>query len=503
MSVSIDVVHGNMATSKAQCTAIVVAQSCFEECMKRAEALCPDISTIAQQRGFIGKAGSTLIVPVVKETVQNVLLVGLGEARKGERSVELWRRAIGTIIRTVKQLKAGTVAIELTPIQVGQATSAQLLEQGIIAAMLAGYEFDTFITTHDATIVHALAVEFYTTERLIDTLQQARDRAEIIGHAVNEARQLKNLPPNVLNPKYVAAYAKEIAHKNNLKFTVFGREEMLKMGMGGIVGVGQGSVNEPQLVILEHAAPVDNAPTVAFVGKGITFDSGGLSLKPAKSMEDMKHDMSGAATVLQAIVALAQLKCPINVISVLPLAENMPSGTAMRPGDIIKFYNGKTAEVLNTDAEGRLILADALSYAVKQYAPDAIIDVATLTGACAAALGSFFSGMLSEHDTLAAQVALAGEKSGDPVWRLPLTDDYKVAMKSHVADLCNIGKAHYAAGATTAAVFLQHFVGDTPWVHLDIAGTAYDVPDISYYDRPTSTGTPTRLLIQLAMNYKV
>lgn len=503
MSVSVDVVHGSMTASRAKCRAIIVAQSCFQECMNRAAALCPDIAIIAKQRNFVGKAGSTLVVPVVsQDEVHNVLLVGMGDANRGERSIEFWRRAIGTIILTAKQIKASTISIELTPIAIGHATTAHLLEQGMIAAMLAGYDFDTFITSRDTSAVHAVAVEFYTTERLIDTLQHARDRAEIIGKAVNEARELKNLPANILNPIYVANYAKEFAHKNGLKYTVFGREEMINMGMGGITGVGQGSDNDPQLVILEYSAPVSNAPTVAFVGKGITFDSGGLSIKPAKSMEQMKHDMSGAAAVLQAIIALAQLKCPINVISLMPLAENMLGGNAMRPGDIIKFYNGKTAEVLNTDAEGRLILADALSYAVQHYKPNAIIDVATLTGACAAALGPFYSGMFSEHEELAQQVAHAGEISGDPVWRLPLNDYYKPALKSHVADLSNIGQGSYSAGATTAALFLQNFVGNTPWVHLDIAGTAYGVPDISYYDNYTATGTPTRLLINLAMNYK-
>ncbi len=218
-------------------------------------------------------------------------------------------------------------------------------------------------------------------------------------------------------------------------------------------------------------------------------------------METMKEDMSGAAAVIGAMQVLAQLKPAVNIIGITPLCENMPSGTATKPGDILRFYNGKTAEVKNTDAEGRLILADALSYAVKHFNPDAIIDLATLTGACAYALGPFFSGMISQHQELAQRVQEAARTSGDRVWPLPLDDDYKSAIKSNVADICNIGNPKYKAGAITAGFFLQQFVGDKPWVHLDIAGIAFDVPDISYYSTG-ATGVGVRLLVDLAMQWK-
>ncbi|HLB94070.1 MAG TPA: M17 family metallopeptidase, partial [Candidatus Babeliales bacterium] len=274
-----------------------------------------------------------------------------------------------------------------------------------------------------------------------------------------------------------------------------------QMGMGGLAGVSAGAAADCKFVILEYKTSEPNAPTVAFVGKGIMFDSGGLSIKPALNMEQMKDDMSGAAAVISAMGVLADLKPKINIIGLAPLAENLPSGTATKPGDIVTFYNGKTAEVKNTDAEGRLVLADALSYAVKHYQPDAIIDLATLTGACAYSLGPFFSGLFSEHEELTAQVIKAANRSGDFVWRLPLTDDYKVAVKAKVADLCNIGAKQYQAGATTAACFLQHFVGNTPWVHLDIAGTAFGVPDLPYYRSESATGVGVRLLIELAMSW--
>ena len=237
------------------------------------------------------------------------------------------------------------------------------------------------------------------------------------------------------------------------------------------------------------------------MGKGITFDSGGLSLKPPQYMETMKEDMSGAAAVIATMQAIAQLKPKVNVIGITPLSENLPSGKATMPGDVITFYNGKTAEVRNTDAEGRLVLADALSYAVKHYKLDALVDVATLTGACAYALGPFFTGLMSQHDKLTKRLQESADRSGDRVWPLPLHDDYKVAIKSAIADICNIGSKKYNAGAITAGFFLQNFVGDTPWVHLDIAGTAFDVPDVSYY-RPGATGVGVRLLIDLALNWR-
>jgi leucyl aminopeptidase len=283
------------------------------------------------------------------------------------------------------------------------------------------------------------------------------------------------------------------------------------MGMGGLAAVSRGSEIDCALIILEYKAQSPHAsysaeatkdrPTLCFVGKGITFDSGGLSLKPADSMETMKEDMSGAAAVICAIDALAQLKPDINIIAIAPTSENLPSGKATKPGDIVTFYNGKTAEIKNTDAEGRLILADALSYAVKHYKPDIIVDLATLTGACSRALGPVYSGLFSEHESLIKKLHEAGNISGDRLWQLPMGDDYKKAITSTVADICNIGSKQIMAGASTAAHFLQHFVDDTVWAHIDIAGTAFDVPNISYY-RPGGTGVGVRLLVALAMNWQ-
>ena len=268
--------------------------------------------------------------------------------------------------------------------------------------------------------------------------------------------------------------------------------------MGGLLAVSSGSEQEPRFIVVEYVPEKQSTETVGLVGKGVTFDSGGISIKPAQGMDEMKDDMAGAAAVISSMELIAHLKPRVNVIGIAPITENLPSGTALRPGDIITFYNGKTAEVKNTDAEGRLILADALAYAVKHYKLDALINFATLTGSCSAALGPFFCGLMSKHDHLAEQIAHASLESGDRAWRLPFHDDYKVAIRSAVADLCNIGNESYRAGSITAGFFLQNFVGDVPWAHLDIAGTSFNVPDISYY-RPGATGFGVRLLANLLL----
>ena len=290
------------------------------------------------------------------------------------------------------------------------------------------------------------------------------------------------------------------AQEYGLKATVFNKEEIISMKMGGIEGVARGSVHEPRLVVLEHRATRQDAPTIVLVGKGVTFDSGGLCLKPGESMISMKDDMAGAGVVLATMKVIAQLKPEINVVAIAPLVENMPSGTAQKPGDVLRTYNGKTIEVVDTDAEGRLILADALAYAVDKYKPDALIDLATLTGACAYALGVFYAGLFSQHDELAARLQKASERSGDRLCRLPMDNDYKPAIRSDIADVKNVGSKRYMGSAITAAFFLQTFTGTTPWVHLDIAGVAFGTPDLTYL-RPGATGYGIRLLTDLIMHW--
>lgn len=457
----------------------------------------PDLAKLINRYEFKGSAHSNFFVHMSKDNeTKGLILLGLG--KKGDKAVEHYRRALGSLIRLAEQHQCLHLALEVPPASFFDITSEQLGQETATVLAMAQYHFDEFFKEKKQKIFN---ITLQVDASDVAAFKKGLDTGVIIGKAVNKARYFIDLPAEKMTPDDLVKKAKEVAQERGLKCTVFNEAEIIKMGMGGLAAVSKGSDRDCHLVILEYKSSTKNAPTLAFVGKGITFDSGGLSLKPAQYMETMKEDMSGAAAVLEAIDALAQLNPSVNIISVMPISENLPSGKATKPGDIIHFYNGKTAEVRNTDAEGRLILADALSYTEQHYKPDAIIDVATLTGACAYAFGPFFTGMMSQYPDLVLKLQEAGNRTGDRVWALPFDDDYKVAIKSKVADICNIGSPVYKAGAITAGFFLQHFVEKTPWAHLDIAGTAFDVPDISYY-RPGATGSAVRLLVDLARNWK-
>jgi leucyl aminopeptidase len=460
-----------------------------------------DIKHLLKQERFEGKKGSVLTLPVTKNgKLIHLIFVGLGKKNDaGKLDIEQYRRALGSAIRAARKHRIGSLVIPQLDASLFGISASTLAQQTATTLRIAAYAFDVYITD-DARRPLDLTVVLSAPEHT-DEIKKGVHNGLIIGHAVNTARYWIDLPPIALTPPELANKAREIADKHGLKITVYGEEKIKEMGMGGLAGVSSGSHQDCQLVAMEYDCGDKNAPLLAFVGKGITFDSGGLSLKPPAYMETMKEDMSGAAAVISSMQAIAQLKPKVNVVAVAALSENLPSGTALKPGDIIRFYNGKTAEVLNTDAEGRLVLADALSYAVKHYKPTAMIDLATLTGACAYALGPFYAGLMSEHDDLAHKVLEFANESGDFAWRLPLTDDYKAAIKTPVADIKNIGDKRINAGAITAGCFLQNFVGDTPWVHLDIAGTAFDVPNISYYTTG-GTGYGVRLLTELAMHWQ-
>lgn len=464
--------------------------------------LCPNIDDILTDRHFKGTAGELISLPL--PALQNAYLIIAGIGAKNKDTVlciESYRRTVARIMRAAIGLYAPSVSLIIPDAKLFNCTVDYLVEQTTIIAQMSTYHFDQYITDEDRKEHHIDNLYLITDQSVEPLVKQAMEEGLIIGKAVNKARHWIDTPPLDATPLFLSAKAQEIGKAHNLKVTVFNEKEIIEMGMGGLAAVSRGSEVDCQLAIMEYKTNTPNAQTIALVGKGITFDSGGLSLKPAASMENMKDDMSGAAAVINTMEVIAQLKPNVNVIALAPLSENLPSGKAIKPGDIIKFYNGKTAEIKNTDAEGRLILADALSYAIKQYKPDAIIDIATLTGACAYALGPYFTGLMSEHDDLVAKIEAAGKKVGDPVWRLPMTGDYKKAIKSEVADICNIGDGRIKAGAITAAHFLQHFVGNTPWAHLDIAGTAFDVPNIAYF-RSGATGAGVRLLIGVVMDWK-
>jgi leucyl aminopeptidase len=467
------------------------------------ESQFPDIEQFLKKRDFSGKYGEIVSIPLeIQELHTMCILVGLGA--KETASTENYRRAFASGIKLAASYKAESVAIALpftyeNELSVKELSAEVLSKETAIIAEMTTYFFCDFFSKsaeHKAEreIANIILITDVTHEH--DT-QKGMLEGIVIGQAVNRARYFVDMPPSHLTPTIAAKQAENLAKEVGITCTVFDYKDIKNLGMGGLLGVARGSDEEPRFVALEYKPDnAKNKKPILLVGKGITFDSGGLSLKPAVAMETMKDDMSGAAAVMMTIVAAAKLRLPIHVVSLMPLSENMPSGKATKPGDILTFYNGKTAEVKNTDAEGRLVLADALSYGIDQYNPEIVIDIATLTGASAYALGPFYTGLLSEHDDLAEEITEAGAVSGDYMWRLPMGDDYKKAIKSHIADMCNIGNSQVKAGASTAAHFLQHFVGDSVWAHLDIAGTAFDVPGISYY-KPGATGAGVRVLVEL------
>lgn len=319
--------------------------------------------------------------------------------------------------------------------------------------------------------------------------EAVEDGAEI-GLGLQQVKNLADMPSNLCTPSFMAAEAKKIAEECDLEVEIFGKRELEQLKMGCFLGVAKGSVQEPQMIVLKYLGGLPDEAPIALVGKGLTFDSGGISLKPAKTMDEMKYDMSGAAATLYAVAIAAKLYLPLNLVAIVGCTENMPGGNALKPGDILTSYSGKTVEVLNTDAEGRLVLCDLLSYAIDKYKPECVVDAATLTGACVVALGNVFSALFCSDDELYIQFWLAGMSSLDSCWRMPLHKSYRDSMKSNFADLANVSVTG-EAGACTAAEFLAAFVGDTPWAHIDIAGTAWKSGK-----EKGSTGRPLHLLVE-------
>jgi leucyl aminopeptidase len=425
----------------------------------------------------------TLLRP---EQPQRALVVGLG--KREEADPERVRLAAAVAAKEAVKLDAASVALLLPDSDDDEATADAL----ITGTILATYRFDRFRSS-DPSDPPPPRLESLTLLSAAD-VADAADAARIGAEAQNRARDLQSLPSNVATPSFLGRRAREIAsHHKAISTEVLGREEIAAKEMGGLVAVSQGTAEEPKLIVLRYSGG-GSGPTLGFVGKGVTFDTGGISLKPSASMHEMKMDMSGAAAVLEAVGAIAELELPLNLIAVVPSTENMPSGTAIKPGDVITQYNGKTVEVNNTDAEGRLILADALAYAVELGA-ERIVDLATLTGAVLIALGSTYAAVVSNDDELAAEVERAGETSGELVWRLPLHAEYKELTKGTVADLTNAATKR-KAGTIYAGSFLEEFVGETPWAHVDIAGTAWDVG--RPYTGNDASGFGVRLLVALA-----
>jgi leucyl aminopeptidase len=432
------------------------------------------------------KGGFKKLATIHPEQPARVLVAGLG--KREDLDAERLRVAAALVAKEAAKLSASSLAWVLPE---GDAVDA--LAEGIVTGTILGaYDFDRF-KSRDPEDVESASLDSLT---LLGpaSIAGAAEAARICAAAQNRARDLQSLPSNVATPSFLANRAEEIAAAHDsLSVEVFGREEIAAKEMGGLVAVSHGSSEDPRLIVLRYDGG-GSGETLGLVGKGVTFDTGGISLKPPAGMQEMKMDMSGAAAVLETVDAIAELGLRLNLIAVVPSTENMPSGNAIKPGDIITQYNGKTVEVNNTDAEGRLILADALAYAIEQGA-DRVVDIATLTGAVMIALGSTYAAVIGNDDDLAAEVEEVGKETGELVWRLPLHHEYKDLMKGTYADLTNASPKR-KAGTLTAAGFLEEFVGETPWAHLDIAGTAWDVGRA--YTGNDASGFGVRLLTGLA-----
>jgi leucyl aminopeptidase len=439
------------------------------------------------------KAGYKKTALVHPESPRRALVVGLGN--RDEFEPERARVAGALAAHSASAIEATSLAFAGPDAADPKAVAAALVE----GAILASYRFDRFKTKKDGAGDDD--GEEGRRKRLEEIavigdggIAEAVETARVAAEAANFARELQDLPSNVVTPSYLAGRAQAIADEHEtVSCEVLGRKEIVEQKLGGLEAVSQGTEEEPKLIVLRYRSGGEGE-VLGLVGKGVTFDTGGISIKPAQSMHEMKMDMSGAAAVLEAVSAIAKLELPINLLAVIPSTENMPSGTAVKPGDIITQLNGKTVEVNNTDAEGRLILADALAYAV-QLGADRLVDLATLTGAVLIALGSTYAALISNDDAWAAEVEGAAGRTGELAWRLPLHPEYKELTKGTAADLTN-ASAKRKAGTIYAGSFLEEFVDEVPWVHLDIAGTAWDTGREYVGKGPTGFGV--RLLVDLA-----
>ncbi|MGD0669712.1 MAG: leucyl aminopeptidase [Bryobacteraceae bacterium] len=437
-----------------------------------------------------GKADEfTLLHNPAGAAAERVLLAGGGKAERFDAAG--LRKLVAASVRFLKEKNVPSAAVLLE----ANRTAAEYASAAVEGAILGDFEPDRHKTGNGKKTLESFAVVCPNGAAGLDA---AVSRGQVLAESQNFTRALANEPANLLTPLKMAAAAREMSQQQGLECEVLERGNLERLGMGALLGVAQGSAEPPVLIVIRYR-PQKAASTahLGLVGKGVTFDTGGISIKPSEGMEKMKYDMSGGAAMLGAIRAIAQLKPPLAVTAFIPCVENMPGSRAQRPGDIVTTMSGKTVEVLNTDAEGRLILADALAYARRQGCTH-LVDAATLTGAIVVALGHIHAGLFSSDDALRDRVLRAARAEGERMWPMPLDEDYKEGLKSAFADIANIGSRW--GGAITAAIFLKEFAGDTPWVHLDIAGTAW--LDEAKPDMPKGpTGLPVRTLVRLATDW--
>uniref|UniRef100_A0A831UJI9 Probable cytosol aminopeptidase n=1 Tax=Geobacter metallireducens TaxID=28232 RepID=A0A831UJI9_GEOME len=446
------------------------------------------LAAIRASREFTGKLNRTKLVHTLgRLPAERLLLVGLG--KRAELTAERVRQAAGSAVKAVRVAGLPRFA---TVLHRSVASVSRSLEASLDGCLLGNYGFGLYKTSQaeEAPLEEMTVLAAEEAER--ESIGEAAGKRTVVCDAVNFVRDLVSHPCNVATPAYLADRALEMAGRLGITCRVLEREEMERLSMEGILSVAKGSHHEPRFIILEYLAGEPGKRPVVLVGKGVTFDSGGISLKPREGMERMKDDMAGAAAVMGVLRAVAGLRLPVNVVGLIPVAENMPGGGAYRPGDVVRTMSGQTVEIVNTDAEGRMLLCDALHYA-QRYRPAALIDLATLTGACLVALGTVATGIMGNDATLIRALVSSGAATGERLWELPLWEEYGELMKSDIADMKNAGGAH--AGTITAAWFLQRYVGKTKWAHLDIAGTAWEEKGRPYCPKG-ATGVGVRLLVE-------
>ena len=449
-----------------------------------------DVANVLSEGDFSGKPNETALLYGQEGPAPRLLLLGLGE--RVTATPEKLRRAAATIARRARTLKLREVAFSLPTLP-----DVDIQEAARAAAEGARLGLYRFVKHKSAANGHELESFWLVAEEgELDEAQAGADLGAKVAAGAVLARDLANEPSNVATPEYLAQRAREIAETYGMNLDVLDRAGIEAEGLTGLATVGRSASNDPRFIVLEHRKGGEEAPLV-LVGKAVTFDSGGISIKPTSGMEDMKFDMSGGAAVLGTMEAVGAMGLPLDVVALVPATENLPGGDAFKPGDVLEMHSGKTVEIVTTDAEGRLILADALSYA-RRYEPSAVIDCATLTGACVVALGSHASGLMGNDEDLIAEVEAAGETTGERAWPLPLFDEYTEQIKGDTADIKNSGGR--GGGALTAGAFLKEFA-DYPWAHLDIAGMAYGKKGNAYTTRG-GTGVPTRLLVEFLIGRK-
>src|SRR2546422_185728 len=417
---------------------------------------------------FKGKRDEATLLYPSGAKPERVRLVGLG--KPGEAPRPSIRRAAAVAAKRARALGTKQLAFAVAPEARNGVSARDLGQAAVEGAAQGAWAFTELKAAPDDPKPEVEGVTLVCDQKEMKEIAAGQRVGDAVAAGHRVTRQLQMLPGNVCTPIYLADRAKQLADQYGFTLTVLDRPKLQQEGMGALLAVAQGSAQEPRLIVLEHRGAAGEAAPVALVGKGVTFDSGGISIKPAQNMEDMKFDMSGAAAVLGTFETLGQLKPKLNVVGLIPSTENLPSGTALKPGDVVKSHLGKTIEIINTDAEGRLILCDALSY-VRRFKPAAVIDIATLTGAVVVALGQVAIGAMGNDEALLAEVREAGERAGERCWPLPLWDEYRDLLKSDIADVKNSGGR--GAGSIAGGWFLREFVEGYPWVHLDIAGTAY------------------------------